>query len=120
MAETKATILGLFQANPWLTGVHIHVGSQVTAGPRAQGHLGAGRYGHTGTLTQGVPLDKFVEGCRVLMDFVGEVEALVPGQLAVIDIGGQHYTRPGQKGPNLALTIFYWLDSEFLFLKTIR
>jgi len=35
-----------------------------------------------------VPLDKFVEGCRVLMDFVGEVEALVPGQLAVIDIGG--------------------------------
>ena len=60
---------------------------------------------------QGVPLDKFVEGCRVLMDFVGEVEALVPGQLAVIDIGGP-YTRPGQMAPNLALTNFYRLDSE--------
>ena len=45
-------------------GVHIHVGSQ------------------------GVPLDKFVSGGRVLMDFVSVLEERCPAQIKVVDIGG--------------------------------
>ena len=40
--ETKERILNLFQENPWLSGVHIHVGSQ------------------------GVPLERFVDGEKTL------------------------------------------------------
>lgn len=64
MKETKGRLINLFKNNSWLTGVHIHVGSQ------------------------GVEVDKFVSGCRVLMDFVGELEEAVPGQVKVVDIGG--------------------------------
>lgn len=64
MESSKDVLIGLFKENPWLTGVHIHVGSQ------------------------GVPLEKFVDGCKVLMDFVAEIESVCPGQIKVIDIGG--------------------------------
>ena len=47
-----------------MPGVHIHVGSQ------------------------GVPLEKFVSGSRVLMDFVSVLEERCPGQIKVVDIGG--------------------------------
>ena len=33
---------------------------------------------------QGVPLEKFVDGCRVIMAFVREVEQICPGQIKVI------------------------------------
>lgn len=64
MEDTQEKIIQLFVENPWLSGVHIHVGSQ------------------------GVPLDKFVSGSRVLMDFVSVLEKRCPGQIKVVDIGG--------------------------------
>lgn len=64
MDETRERIIQLFVDNPWLSGVHIHVGSQ------------------------GVPLGKFVSGSRVLMDFVSVLEERCPGQIKVVDIGG--------------------------------
>jgi len=64
MEETRERIIQLFVQHPWLSGVHIHVGSQ------------------------GVPLDKFVSGGRVLMDFVSVLEERCPGQIKVVDIGG--------------------------------
>jgi len=64
MAETKQRILNLFVENKWLTGLHIHVGSQ------------------------GVPLQKFVEGTEVLMSFLASLEELLPGQISTVDIGG--------------------------------
>jgi len=73
MDETRERIIQLFVENPWLSGVHIHVGSQ------------------------GVPLDKFVSGSRVLMDFVAVLEDRCPGQIKVVDIGGglsTTYTEP--------------------------
>jgi len=74
-ADTRPRLLALYQQHAWLTGLHIHVGSQ------------------------GVPLEKFVAGCRVLMDFVEEVEQVRPGQIKVLDIGGglsTSYTEPGE------------------------
>jgi len=73
MEETQDTIVKLYKENPWLTGIHIHVGSQ------------------------GVPMDKFVSGSRRLMDFVAVLEEECPGQIKVVDIGGglsTSYTEP--------------------------
>jgi len=64
MDATKDRLLALFQANAWLTGVHIHIGSQ------------------------GVPLDKFVQGIVVLVEFLSEIERVCPGQITTVDIGG--------------------------------
>ena len=35
-----------------------------------------------------MPLEKFVSGSRVLMDFVSVLEERCPGQIKVVDIGG--------------------------------
>jgi len=64
MEETQEIVVKLYVENPWMTGIHIHVGSQ------------------------GVPLEKFVNGCRVLFDFVSVLEEKCPGQVKVVDIGG--------------------------------
>lgn len=61
---TKDRIVSLFTSYSWLSAIHVHVGSQ------------------------GVQLDKFVSGVRVLMDFVALLEREVPGQVKVVDIGG--------------------------------
>jgi len=75
MESTLETLVSMYTSNSWLTGVHIHVGSQ------------------------GVPLDKFVDGCRVMMDFVHKVETVCPGQIKTVDIGGglsTSYTQTGE------------------------
>lgn len=64
MAETQDRVVEMFANNSWLTGVHIHVGSQ------------------------GVPIDKFVSGVRVMMEFIMVLEKEVPGQIKTLDIGG--------------------------------
>jgi len=64
MAETQDKVVDIFSKNSWLTGVHIHVGSQ------------------------GIPIDKFVSGVRVMMDFIEVLEKEVPGQIKTLDIGG--------------------------------
>lgn len=71
--ETRERIIKLFKDHAWLSGVHIHVGSQ------------------------GVPLDKFSDGVVVLMDFVSSLESECPGQIRTLDIGGglsTSYTDP--------------------------
>jgi len=62
--DTRDRILELFVSNPWLTGVHIHVGSQ------------------------GVPMEKFVDGTVVLSGLLSELETACPGQIKTVDIGG--------------------------------
>jgi len=64
LQETKQRILQLLKENCWLTGLHIHVGSQ------------------------GVPVEKFVSGTEVLIKFLEDVEAELPGQICTVDIGG--------------------------------
>ncbi|TRY63185.1 hypothetical protein TCAL_02083 [Tigriopus californicus] len=61
---TKERILDLYEKYSWLSGIHIHVGSQ------------------------GVPLELFVKGARVCMDLVKEIESKCKRQLEIIDIGG--------------------------------
>ena len=60
----KSPCFQIYVDNSWLNGIHIHVGSQ------------------------GVPIDKFVSGVRVLLDFIRDIEAKCPGQIKVVDIGG--------------------------------
>jgi len=75
MEASRPQLLELYKRHGWMSGVHIHVGSQ------------------------GVPLEKFVDGCRVIMAFVREVEQICPGQIKVVDIGGglsSSYTEPGE------------------------
>nr|ACO15662.1 Diaminopimelate decarboxylase [Caligus clemensi] len=63
--NTKERILSLFEECGWLNGVHIHVGSQ------------------------GVPLKKFVDGAKKLMEFVHKIESCRGGRLLeTVDIGG--------------------------------
>ena len=90
MDETRQMVIDLYKTNEWLTGIHIHVGSQ------------------------GVPLEKFVSGAKVCSsekngrrslsrfrnfpftflfekvcyDFVKELEAATGRALKTIDIGG--------------------------------
>jgi len=81
--ETKDRVLDLYKMYSWLNGIHFHVGSQ------------------------GVPIQLFVDGARVVMDFVKEIESATGRRLASIDIGGglsSSYTSPEEPG-------------EFTFLK---
>ena len=50
--QTRNAIIELFKKYQWLTGIHFHVGSQ------------------------GIPLSLFVQGAKVCMDFVSELEDL--------------------------------------------
>ncbi|KAG1708601.1 hypothetical protein DVH05_022229 [Phytophthora capsici] len=64
-AETKSRLLGIFKQNPWLHGVHVHVGSQ------------------------GCPLDLLAAGAKKAVAFALEVNAHVGHkQVSVLDIGG--------------------------------
>ena len=62
--DTRDKVIALYKEYPWLTGVHIHVGSQ------------------------GVPLELFVKGARNCVDFVKAVESECARKLETIDIGG--------------------------------
>ena len=62
--ESRARLLQLYVDNSWLTGIHIHVGSQ------------------------GVPVDRFVSGTKVLMDFIKDIESKCGDQIKAVDIGG--------------------------------
>jgi len=64
VSETREKILDMFRDHSWMTGVHIHVGSQ------------------------GVGMDKFVDGITVLMNLVSDIEKERPGQITTVDIGG--------------------------------
>jgi len=64
MEDSRKSLVQIYVDNSWLNGIHIHVGSQ------------------------GVPIDKFVSGVRVLLDFIRDIEAKCPGQVKVVDIGG--------------------------------
>eukprot|EP00095_Tigriopus_kingsejongensis_P002041 snap_masked-scaffold556_size137522-processed-gene-0.7 protein:Tk02041 transcript:snap_masked-scaffold556_size137522-processed-gene-0.7-mRNA-1 annotation:"diaminopimelate decarboxylase" len=69
MENTKGRIVDLYKQYTWLTGIHIHVGSQ------------------------GVPLELFVKGARVgyrrvCMDMVQDIESACQRSLEIIDIGG--------------------------------
>ncbi|KAL3659543.1 hypothetical protein V7S43_015531 [Phytophthora oleae] len=63
--ETKPRLLAIFKQNPWLHGVHVHVGSQ------------------------GCPLDLLAAGAKKAVAFALEVNAHVGHkQVCVLDIGG--------------------------------
>ncbi|POM76663.1 Diaminopimelate decarboxylase [Phytophthora palmivora] len=63
--ETKTRLLSIFKQNPWLQGVHVHVGSQ------------------------GCPLDLLVAGAKKAVAFAVEVNNHVGHkQVCVLDIGG--------------------------------
>jgi diaminopimelate decarboxylase len=63
--ETKPRLLAIFKQNPWLQGVHVHVGSQ------------------------GCPLDLLAAGAKKAVAFALEVNAHVgKKQVCVLDIGG--------------------------------
>jgi len=64
MDETRERLIQIYVDNPWLTGIHIHVGSQ------------------------GVPLERFVSGTKVLKDFIKDIEARCGDQIKIVDIGG--------------------------------
>jgi len=73
--DTRDRVLDLYKKYSWLTGVHIHVGSQ------------------------GLPLELFVKAARICMDFVAEVERVTGRQMETVDIGGglsTSYTEPGE------------------------
>ncbi|KAG6574591.1 Diaminopimelate decarboxylase [Phytophthora cinnamomi] len=64
-AETKPRLLAIFKQNPWLHGVHVHVGSQ------------------------GCPLDLLAAGAKRAVAFALEVNGHVGHQqVRVLDIGG--------------------------------
>lgn len=60
----RKELMDAYIANPWLTGVHVHVGSQ------------------------GCPLDQLVLGVRAVLDFVEEVNAATGGRINTFDLGG--------------------------------
>jgi len=64
LKDTQDRIVQLFKDNSWLTGLHIHIGSQ------------------------GVPVDKFVTGTEILFKFLEHLESQLPGQVKTVDIGG--------------------------------
>ena len=73
MEETRQRLIQIYSDNPWLNSIHIHVGSQ------------------------GVPMERFVSGTRVLMAFIKDIEASCGDQIKVVDIGGglsTSYTEP--------------------------
>jgi len=75
MEETRDRLIQIYADNPWLNGIHIHVGSQ------------------------GVPLERFVSGTKVLQDFIKDIEAKCGDQIKVVDIGGglsTSYTEQGE------------------------
>ena len=64
-----------FDKQRYFSGIHIHVGSQ------------------------GVPLERFVSGTKVLQDFIKDIEAKCGDQIKVVDIGGglsTSYTEQGE------------------------
>ncbi|RLN13981.1 hypothetical protein BBJ28_00023797, partial [Nothophytophthora sp. Chile5] len=64
-AETKPRLLAIFEQNPWLQGVHVHVGSQ------------------------GCPLDLLAAGAKKAVAFAREInERVGKMQVSVLDIGG--------------------------------
>lgn len=64
----------VYAENEWLTGVHVHVGSQ------------------------GCPLDQLVLGVRAVLDFVLEINAETGGRITSFDLGGGLPADYGQKG----------------------
>lgn len=64
MKETRDRLIKIYKDNPWLTSIHIHIGSQ------------------------GVPLERFVSGSKVLVSFIKDIEAACGDQIKVVDIGG--------------------------------
>jgi diaminopimelate decarboxylase len=63
--EQSRAIVAAFDRYPWLTGLHVHVGSQ------------------------GCPLELLVAGVGAVYDLAGEIEGrLGPGRVAVFDCGG--------------------------------
>ncbi len=69
LKEKRAGVLEAFRAYPWLTGIHVHVGSQA------------------------YPVELLVRGVSAVMQLVEEIEAMVPVSRADhrvkgIDIGG--------------------------------
>ena len=73
--DTRERLVQIYADNPWMTGIHIHVGSQ------------------------GVPMARFVSGTRVLLDFIKDIEGRCGDQIKTVDIGGglsTSYTQPGE------------------------
>lgn len=62
--EDRAAIVERYATHPWLTGVHAHVGSQ------------------------GVTLAQLVTAAQRVAQLVHDVEAVVPGRLRHVDLGG--------------------------------
>ena len=62
--ETKDKVALLYKKYNWLTGVHIHVGSQ------------------------GMPLNMIVKGAKICMDFVKQLESMCSRSVETINIGG--------------------------------
>lgn len=64
LSACRADILDAFDRHPWLTGLHVHVGSQ------------------------GCSLDQLCAGTRAVLDLAREIGARRPGQVRVLDLGG--------------------------------
>lgn len=65
--ECRERIIGAFDANPWLNGLHVHIGSQ------------------------GCPPEILLKGTRIVCDLAAEIQALLSRngrKLEFIDIGG--------------------------------
>ncbi|UIJ37197.1 diaminopimelate decarboxylase [Desulfobaculum bizertense] len=69
----RKELLEIYRSHPWMTGIHVHVGSQ------------------------GCPLDQLVLGVRSILDFVEEVNAATDGQIRIFDLGGGLPADYGQK-----------------------
>ncbi|NJB68240.1 diaminopimelate decarboxylase [Desulfobaculum xiamenense] len=70
----RSELAEAYAKNPWLTGVHVHVGSQ------------------------GCPMDQIVTGIRAVLDFVEEVNAATGGRIRTFDMGGGLPADYGQDG----------------------
>ncbi|MEL7638116.1 MAG: diaminopimelate decarboxylase [Solidesulfovibrio sp.] len=62
--EQRQAIVGAFRRYPWLTDLHVHIGSQ------------------------GCPLELLVAGVGAVYDLAGEIDAACGGRLQRLDIGG--------------------------------
>lgn len=64
LLEDRAAIVERYVAHEWLTGLHVHVGSQ------------------------GITLEQLITAARRISALVGEIEAAAPGRMRHLDLGG--------------------------------
>lgn len=64
LADAGDSIYEMYRRYPWLNGIHVHIGSQ------------------------GYPVEKLVQGIKLIVQLAGEINKMTGGQIKYIDIGG--------------------------------